>query len=175
MTAGPGVAGHRAGRVDAVGRSLIIVGVALGVTSIALYAADGYTAVMRLSWVAALGTLAVAFERMSPRLPRVAVLDLVAPALVVALLAPLYLVKLYDWPVQVGSDEISIMTTAERWADRGSADLFGLSDYLGHPAALFVVWGTLGKLFGDIDLATMRALHGAVSLLAVGASYFLFR
>lgn len=165
--------GGRAARV--VGRPLIVAGVALGVTSIVLYATGGYTAVMRLSWVAALGMLAVAFESMSPRLPRVATLDLVAPAAVVALLSPLYFVKLYDWPVQVGSDEVSIMTNAERWADRSSVDMFGLSDYLGHPAALFVVWGKLGQLFGDIDLATMRALHAGVSLLAVGASYFLFR
>ena len=67
------------------------------------------------------------------------------------------------------------MTAAERWAHRGNSDLFGLSDYLGHPAFLFVVWGKLGELFGGVDLGTMRALHGAVSLLAVAASYFLFR
>ncbi|MET0938819.1 MAG: hypothetical protein ABWY51_06320 [Gaiellaceae bacterium] len=160
---------------DATGHALLAIGVVLGVTSIVLYATMGYTVVTGLSWIASLVILALVFESRSQRLPRIATSDLVAPTLIALALAPLYLVKVYDWPVQVGSDEISIMTAAERWAHRGDSDLFGLSDYLGHPALLFVVWGKLGELFGGIDLGTMRAIHGAVSLLAVAASYFLFR
>ena len=159
----------------AIGHGLLTVGVVLGVTSIVLYATTGYTVVTGLSWLASLVTLALFFASRSRRLPRIATADFVAPTLIALLLSPLYVVKVYDWPVQVGSDEVSIMTAAERWAHRGNSDLFGLSDYLGHPAFLLVVWGKLGELFGGVDLGTMRALHGAVSLLAVAASYFLFR
>ena len=82
--------------------------------------------------------------------------DVAAPGAIVLALTPLYVLNVHDWPIQVGSDEIAIMTVAERWAEQGNPDLFGLSDYLGHPVLLFVVWGKLGELFGGIDLGTMR-------------------
>ena len=156
-------------------RLTIAIGAALGAFSILLYATTGFTAMTVLTWTAALAVLGVAFSKKTESLPRVALADVLAPAVVVALLVPLYVVNVYGWPVQVGSDEIAIMTVAERWAHQFDADLFGVSDYLGHPALLFIVWGTLAEMFGGFDLTTMRALHGVVSLLAVFASFFLFR
>ena len=155
--------------------AVLVLGVTLGVLSIFLYGSTGFSVSTRVTWAAAFVSLALAFKSRTEPLPRVALPDLVAPAVVAALLSPLYVLNVYDWPVQVGSDEVAIMTVAERWADRGGADLFGVSDYLGHPALLFIAWGTLAELVGDVDLTTMRMLHGFVSLLAVFASYFLFR
>jgi Dolichyl-phosphate-mannose-protein mannosyltransferase len=156
-------------------QALLPLGIALGVASVALYGTEGFTLATRLLWVVSLIVLALYFESRTARLPRVAWQDLVAPAGIALALCPLYVVNVYEWPVQVGSDEIAIMTESERWADRANPDLFGLSDYLGHPALLFVVWGKLGELFGGIDLGTMRALHGSVGLLAIVASYVLLR
>ena len=127
---------------DAIGHALLTVGVVLGVVSVVLYATTGYTVVTGVSWIASFVILALVFRSRSRRLPRIATADLVAPTLVALALSPLYVVKVYDWPVQVGSDEISIMTAAERWAHRGNSDLFGLSDYLGHPAFLLVAGGS---------------------------------
>ena len=92
-----------------------------------------------------------------------------------ALCAPLYLIALYRWPVQVGSDEIAIMQTAKQSATLPHLDPFGASFYLTRPAMLFIVWGKLGDLIGGIDLFHMRLLHALVGLLAVAACYVLFR
>jgi 4-amino-4-deoxy-L-arabinose transferase-like glycosyltransferase len=154
---------------------LLPLALALGAASIVLYGAAGYSRAVLVVWLAALVLLGVFFAGRTARLPRVMWQDVVAPGVIVLALAPLYLVKLYDWPVQVGSDEISIMTAAQRYAADWGADPFGLSYYLGHPTLLFLVWGTIGDAFGGIDLTTMRALHAATGLLAVAASYALFR
>lgn len=175
VTAGQSRTASQAGTTRWAATTTVALGALLGTVSIVLYATSGFSVATRVTWIAGLVVLAAAFKSRTERLPRVALADLLAPALVVAALSPLYVVNVHGWPVQVGSDEIAVMTVAERWAGRVDADLFGLSDYLGHPALLFVLWGSLAELFGDIDLATMRALHGAVSLLGVYASYFLFR
>jgi hypothetical protein len=155
--------------------SMLAFGAGLGALSVVLYGTTGFSVATKVTWAAGFAVLALAFRSRTKPLSRIAVADILAPAAVVALLSPLYVVNVYDWPVQVGSDEIAIMTVAERWAGGNGADLFGPSDYLGHPALLFVVWGSAAELFGEVDLTTMRTLHGAVSLLAVFASYFLFR
>jgi Dolichyl-phosphate-mannose-protein mannosyltransferase len=152
-----------------------VVGAALGISSLALYAAAGYGALVVVLWLAALAVLATAFRAASDRLPRIAPADLLAAAGLALAFAPLYLVRAHAWPVQVGSDEVAIMTYAKIYAGRDGVDLFGVSDYLGHPAALLVAWGKLGELLGGVDLLHMRLLHGASGLAVIAVSYALFR
>jgi hypothetical protein len=156
--------------------ALLGVGLALGAASLIAYGYKGDNPGMLLFWVAALVTLGVAFWSRSAALPRIAVYDLVAPALLVLAFAPLYLLALYRWPVQVSSDEVAVMWASRTYADgTPNVDLLGPSDYLGRPTLLFVVWGNLGQLFGGIDLFHMRLLHALVGLLVIAASYALFR
>jgi hypothetical protein len=156
--------------------ALLGVGLALGAASLIAYGYKGDNPGMLLFWVAALVTLGVAFWGRSAALPRIAVYDLVAPALLVLAFAPLYLLALYRWPVQVSSDEVAVMWASRTYADgTPNVDLLGPSDYLGRPTLLFVVWGNLGQLFGGIDLFHMRLLHALVGLLVIAASYALFR
>ena len=150
-------------------------GLALGLASIVIYAASGYSRTMLVLWLAALVALAVFCAARTQPLPRIALADLVVPAILAAVLTPLYAVAVYDWPVQVGSDEVAIMTTAKSYSGQWGADPFGLSSYLGHPSLLFMAWGTLGNALGGITLENMRLLHGLAGLLAVAASYALFR
>jgi hypothetical protein len=154
---------------------VIGVGVALGLLSLAVYAATGYGRGVVLLWLAALAVLASAFWAASERLPRVATADLLTVAALVLAFAPLYLARVYAWPVQVNSDEVSIMTYAKIYASREGVDLFGVSDYLGHPAALLVLMGNLGELLGGVELLHMRLLHSAFGLAVIVASYALFR
>ena len=126
-------------------------------------------------WLAALVVLSVFFWSRSRSFPRIARLDLAMPAALALLFSPLYLLAGYRWPVQVSSDEIGVMGGAERWASLPNVDPFGLSDYFGFPALLFVSWGKLGNLLGGVDLAHMRFLHAAVGLVVIAASYALFR
>jgi hypothetical protein len=151
------------------------LGAGLGFASIATYAADGYSRPTGLLWLAALVLLGLHFLRVSDRLPRPAAIDVAIPMALTAVVAPLYVVGLYRWPVQVGSDELAIASAAKTYAHQANVDLFGTSNYFGHPAVLFVVWGKLGDLLGGIDLADMRLLHAITGLLGIGLSYAFFR
>ena len=89
--------------------------------------------------------------------------------------APLYLAHLYEWPVQVITDEPTVMGVSEEVSTADGVDPFGVSNYRIRPALLFLAWGHLGKWLGGIDLSHMRLLHALVGLLAIAASYALFR
>jgi Dolichyl-phosphate-mannose-protein mannosyltransferase len=153
----------------------LILGAVLGVSSLVLYAASGYGRGVVLLWLAALLVLSAAFWSASERLPRVATADLLAAAGLVVAFAPLYLARIYSWPAQVNSDEVAIMTYAEAYAARDDVDLFGVSDYLGHPSALLVLMGSVGELLGGVELLRMRLLHASLGLAVIAVSYALFR
>jgi len=155
--------------------ALLGLGSSLGVASIGVYAARGYSHTMALLWLAGLLVLGVHFLRRSERLARVAALDVILPLALAAVFAPLYVLRLHAWPVQVSSDELAAMWAAQGYAALHHADLFGVSNYLGHPAFVFIFWGKLGNLIGGIDLTHMRQLHASVGALTIGASYVFFR
>ncbi len=149
-------------------------GCALGLLSLVVYAAGGYGSAMLVLWLAGLALLCAAFATTDERAPRPTRGDLLGAAGLVVAFAPLYLGRVYRWPVQVNSDEVSVMTNAERWAGMDGVDPFGVSDYLGHPAALLIAFGRLGGLLGGVDLEHMRLVHGAIGLAVIAASYLLF-
>jgi Dolichyl-phosphate-mannose-protein mannosyltransferase len=150
------------------------LGLGLGLASLVVYAAGGYDGTMLSLWLVGLVVSGAALLTGSARLPRIARADLIAPAAALIVLAPLYLAALYEWPVQVDSDEIAIMQTSDIYADEHT-DPFGGSVYYGRPTLLFIVWGNLGQLFGEIELSNMRLLHALVGLLSVGVAYAFFR
>jgi hypothetical protein len=153
----------------------IAIGLLLGLVSLVIYIADGYSRGMLWLWLAALVVLSVAFWLRSRALPRIALADVGIAGGIVALASPLYVVALSRWPVQVSSDEIAIMDVSKQYATAANVDPFGVSWYLTRPAGLFVVWGKLGELIGGVDLFHMRLMHALVGLLIVGLSYALFR
>jgi hypothetical protein len=159
------------------GRSYVplAAGIAMGATSIGLYAADGYGRAVGLLWLAGFLVLFFSFERQTAGLPRLALRDVGIAIGLGAVFIPLYVVGSYSWPVQVNSDEIVIMHVSERWGAASGIDPFGLSDYFTLPALLFVIWGHLGALLGGVELGNMRVLHGSFGLLTIAASYALFR
>ena len=130
---------------------------------------------MLLLWLGALVVLSAVFWSLNRALPRVAARELVVPAGLVAVFAPLYLAAIYRWPVQVSSDEEQIVTAARNAAHDQGLDPLGLSTYLNRPALLLVGWGKLGELLGGYDLFHMRLLHALFGLLTIGAAYALFR
>jgi Dolichyl-phosphate-mannose-protein mannosyltransferase len=153
----------------------IAVGLLLGLISLVVYIAEGYSQGMLWIWLAALVVLSVAFWLRSRALPRIALADVGIAGGLVLLVSPLYLLVLSRWPVQVSSDEIAIMDVSKQYASQANVDPFGVSWYLTRPAGLFVVWGDLGELIGGIDLFHMRLLHAVVGLVTVAVSYALFR
>jgi hypothetical protein len=142
---------------------------------VALYAATGFGLAVGLLWLGALALVGGGLLVESERLPRPSTADVVAPLGLMLAFAPLYVWRVASLPVQVNSDEVAIMTFARRYAAMPHPDLFGLSDYFGHPVALLVVWGKLGNLLGGVDLDHMRLLHTLTGLLTIGLSYAFFR
>jgi hypothetical protein len=148
------------------------LGVLLWIISIGLYAADGFGLAVGLLWLFGL-VLAGAAVYEPIALP--ARVDVLAPLGLIAVFAPLYLIRFASLPVQVNSDEVAIMYFARKYASLPHPDMFGLSEYFGHPVALLVVWGKLGGLLGGVTLDHMRLLHALTGLLTIGLSYALFR
>jgi len=159
---------------ELVAPGLIALGLVLGAVSLALYIARGYSQAMLSLWLAGLVIAAIGFGLRSRVWPRVAVVEPLYALAAAAVCAPLYLIALYRWPVQVNSDEIAFMRAALEYS-HPHGDPLGASDYLTRPALLFIGWGKLGNLIGGIDLFHMRLLHATVGLLTIAACYALFR
>ena len=98
------------------GLPLLGLGLALGLASIVLYAANGYDWTMLLLWLGALIALGAFFVSISGRFPRFERADLLVSGGLALLFVPLYLANLYDWPVQVTTDEPTIMDVSENHA-----------------------------------------------------------
>jgi hypothetical protein len=156
-------------------QGIFALGVVAGLASLLIYHSRGYSRTMLLIWLLALVALSVFFSTKSQTLPRIARGDLLAPVGLMLGFAPLFLLGLYSWPVQVGSDEVTIISVAKAYAHPHGVDPFGVSFYLGRPALLFIGWGKLGELIGDFDLYHMRLLHALVGLLVIVATYALLR
>lgn len=152
----------------------IAAGLVLGLVSLLVYITAGYSKGMLWLWLVSLAVLAVSFWLRSRVLPRIAWADVGIAGGLVALAAPLYLLVLSRWPVQVSSDEIAVIGVAKQLGQNAD-DPFGVSYYLARPAGLFVVWGKLADLIGGDDLFRFRLLHALVGLLTVAVSYALFR
>jgi hypothetical protein len=156
-------------------RAPLLAGLALGALSLVVYQRTGYSTWMLLIWLAGLVALGLYYWRESGALPRISRGDILASAALLVVFAPLYLARLYDWPVQISSDESTIMDVSADYSSQHGVDPFGVSFYANRQTMLFVVWGHLGKLLGGIDLAHMRLLHALVGLITIAASYYLFR
>lgn len=156
-------------------RAALFIGAGFGLASLIVYDASGYSRWMLFLWLLGVCTLAYLFRVRSGALPRIALVDLAWAGGLMLLFAPLYVVRLYEWPVQVSSDEPTIMGVSLDYATRTHVDPFSVSDYWIRPSLLFMAWGRLGKLIGGVDLYHMRLLHALVGLVIVAASYALFR
>jgi hypothetical protein len=153
----------------------VAAGCLLGLVALIVYAAAGYSRAMHGIWLAAFLALAFGFWARTTGLPRLQVRDVVAATALVCVFAPLYLVHLYDWPVQVGSDEVVISFASSAAAHMPGADPFGLSSYAGNPTLWFLVLGRLGGLLGGVELENMRLLHALTGLAAIVGAYVFFR
>lgn len=158
-----------------LGAPTLYLGALLGVFALVVYGISGYHGWIVVVWFMALVLIAAQLRATSAPLGRVAGRDLLASFGLMLAFAPMYLLHLNAWPVQVSSDEVAIMSYAEKYAALPNVDLFGLSSYFGDPAGQLVVWGKVGNFLGGIDLAHMRFLHALCGLLIIGVSYALFR
>ena len=153
----------------------LVTGVGLGALSLVIYKLAGFSVWMLLVWLAGLLALGLYYWRESSSLPRIRRPDFLAGVALFVVFAPLYLARVYEWPVQIITDEPTIMIVSEEYSTADGVDPFGVSTYQTRPALLFLAWGHLGKWMGGIEFANMRLLHALVGLIAIAASYYLFR
>jgi 4-amino-4-deoxy-L-arabinose transferase-like glycosyltransferase len=152
------------------------IGAVAGLVSLLIYRSNGYSRSMLVIWLIGLLGLSVFFWSRSRFLPRVSLGDVLAPIGLVLAFAPLYLLALFRWPVQVNGDEPVLIGVAKYYAHPPpGVDPFGVSNYLNRPALLFIGWGKLGEVLGGFDLYHMRLLHALFGLLTIVAVYVLMR
>jgi hypothetical protein len=155
---------------------VLAIGAVAGLASLLMYGRNGYSRSMLLLWLTGLVGLSVFFWSRSRLLPRISKGDVLAPIGLVLAFAPLYILALFRWPVQVNGDEVTIIEVAKGYAHPPpGVDPFGVSSYLSRPTLLFLGWGKLGELLGGFDLYHMRLLHALCGLLTIAASYVLMR
>ncbi len=97
-------------------------------------------------------------------------------ALVLALVFfPPYLFRLYDYPVQINTDEMNILHAMNRILnDRG--DWFGVDlGYYGFPNGSFMLIGVLSRALGGITLEHARQVSAFFGVCAVVAGFVFFR
>ena len=141
-----------------------------------MYRENGYSRSMLVVWLIGLLGLSIFFWSRNRALPRISLGDVLAPIGLVLAFAPLYLLALFRWPVQVSGDEVALIDVSRANAHPPpEVDPFGVSLYLNRPTLLFIGWGKLGELIGGFDLYHMRLLHALFGLLTIAAVYVLMR
>jgi len=148
---------------------------ALGIS--AVYALNGYRSAMPVLLVASIAAIALYFEH-SPTPPRLFVParnDVLAVAILLLIMAPIYWWRLYSTPWQVNTDEVSIMVMTRRMLEAPQLDLLGVSGYMGFPAAAFAFVGTLANSLGGIDLYHSRIVHSSLGVGCVMGAYGFYR
>ncbi len=157
-------------------RAWLASGLALGAAALIWYDRSGYGDAMLVLWLACIAVLGSFFWSISKSLPKPALFDVGIAGGLVLLFAPLYLIRLWEWPVQINSDEVVVADVAQDYGAREGVDPFGISNYLARPAGLFVLWGNLAaRLGGDDFFNNVRLLQALFGLLTIAVAYALFR
>lgn len=157
---------------------MVGIGTVMTLAYTAWYLVDGYSVIILAGWFASLGIFFTYFAYFkNPLYSKLNLYerDTLYVVFLSLILAPLFLVELYSFPVTINTDEITIMNTMKSVTSNPETDLFGPSNYYGFPNLIFVAWGKLALAVHDIDLHTTRFLHGLSGLLIALSTYFLFR
>lgn len=158
-------------------RAWLASGLALGAAALLRYDRSGYGDAMLFLWLACLAVLGLYFGSRAKSWPKPALADVGISAGLAVLFAPLYLIALYQWPVQLNSDEVVVSDVAREYGALQGVDPFGISTYLSRPSGLFVLWGNLAERLGPAAdwFYSVRLLHALFGLLTIAVAYVLFR
>ena len=101
--------------------------------------------------------------------------DLAAVAVLLLIMIPLYTLRVYTTPWQVNTDEVTLVSISRIMMTGPPADVFGITNYFGCPAAAFLLFGIFGQILGGIDLYHLRLAHGILGVGCIVVAYALFR
>ena len=149
------------------------VGAAL---SCGCYARFGFNGFVALIWALSIGFLCAGLWSENERkLPRFRGKDALIGCALTALFAIPYLLYLYEYPVQINTDELSVLD-ASRLATYALKDWFGLFPaYHFFPSGGFKLLSSLAALFGGVTFQHVRMASAVCGLTCVPAAYFFFR
>ncbi len=99
--------------------------------------------------------------------------DLYAVYGLLMIFVPLYFLFLYEIPVQMNTDEPTIMLFQKM--HQSDPDIFGHSDYFGFASFIFIATAWAQKLLGGIDVLHARIVHATMAMAIIIFTYFLFR
>lgn len=165
------------------------VGSALCLASILWYGFRGFAPLVTVLLLLGCACLAAAAFRLSPAAPKVSgsesdsvwkapgigKRDFVIAGIMLLFLAPLYLINVHDFPRQMNTDEISIMSTERTLSSSPNVDIFAPSYYSDLPGFIFWFLGKIGVALGGVTLGHMRLVHAGSGILIIILSFFLLR
>lgn len=159
-------------------QSLLILGVLLGGFASSIYYLHGYSLLVLSLWAVSIFLCGIFFfvnanGKSAISLPKSS--ELIPIGLLILTFAPIYLLNLYNVPLQVNTDEIATMEFEKILTDQRTPDLLGVSNYFGFPSFIFIVLGWLGKALGGINLVNMRTIHALSGLTIIILTYVFFR
>jgi hypothetical protein len=167
-----------------------VVGLMIVSLGILLYAAHGFSPYSYLYWlIGCAGLVFWAFNiaagpqpaampheiRRGISLRRIDRRDWLLLGVLLLVFTPLYLYKAQDFPRQMNTDEISIMSTEQHVTSIPNADLFGPSYYADLPTFIFWMMGKAGLMLGGITLGHMRTLHATSGVVIILLCFGLLR
>jgi hypothetical protein len=158
--------------------NFLILAICLNTSASFFYFFQGYSLALFIYWT--LSLLSIVFllyqrERPFPPILKFKKSDLLFIFGLAILFAPLYLFSLHTIPFQINSDEVVVMDLSRQLTEQKTPDLFGLSPHFGFPSLVFIIFGFLSRLLGEVNLNNMRVVHASFGLLIILLNYIFFK
>ena len=158
---------------------LLIGGLLLSIVNVLGYYLNGYTPIVFVLWLVSIILCGLYFyisEKKENKKIRVFDLeDLLIILILFLAFALLYLTFLYYIPFQINTDELVVTSNAKSYVHQSYIDVLGISPHFGFPNFIFLLWGWLAQLMGDINLFNIRFINGVCGLIIIALSYLFFR
>lgn len=149
---------------------LLAIGMTLQVIFLLAYFFHGYSTSIFWCWLVSLALLGIFFFLVSQKTSPALFFDRKDWIIVLVLLGSfffVYTLTIYEIPFQVSSDEILVGRLAQQAVLHGSVDPFGPSTHYKSPNLVFIIWGTIAQLTGNINLFSVRLVHALSGLLII--------
>ena len=155
-----------------------VVGLIVTCASLNNYFSNGYNDFFSVMWLTGMLLMAVFYwtKRRTITKSFFTPIDAAILLLLTGFAALLYLPYLYEFPMQVNTDEFVILDYIVSIQGKiGQIDPLGPSDYFAFPSLIHLLFANLAQQMGAISFLHLRQIHAMGGVLCVSAAYIFFR
>ncbi len=157
---------------------LWVLGLMVTCASLNSYFYNGYTDLFLLMWSTGMLLMTVCYWTIRRAICKsfFTPLDIAILILLTGFAAILYLPYLYEFPVQVNTDEFVILDYIVSIQGKiGQIDPLGPSDYFAFPSLIHLLFSHLAQQMGAVSFLHLRQIHAMGGVLCVSAAYIFYR